>query len=334
MSSLSESQITAHLDRLCKPPGSLGTLETIALRLCRIQQTLAPTTHPRHISVFAADHGVTSEGVSAWPSEVTGAVTEVMGRGRTASGVFARSLGCAYEVIDVGLIKPCSPPVLNRASRRGTANLRRESAMSIADFHHAWSVGVERATIACDAGSMILMAGEMGIGNTTSASCLIGLMCDVEGDSVVGRGAGIDHAGLARKREVVHDAIKRVREIGKLDTRRIACEIGGLEIVSLAGFYAESAARGRAMIVDGLIATSAALITEGLHPGSRNFMLAGHQSTEPGHVAALQHLQLTPLVDLQMRLGEGTGALAALPLVDLAAVMVGQMATLSELELG
>ena len=326
-------EIANRIDQLCKPPGSLGAFESIAQKLCQIQRTLNPVTSPRHLSIFAADHGVTCEGVSAWPSAVTAAVTAVMGRGRTASGVFARSLDCNYEVIDVGLLKLCSAPVIDAAGRRSTGNLLREPAMSIAEFDHAWQVGVDRATIACNAGNVVLIGGEMGIGNTTAASCLIGLLCDVESTYIVGRGAGIDDVGLDRKREIVEKAMQRVRSLKHLTPKQFACEVGGLEIVALAGFYYESAVRGRTILLDGLIATSAALLVDTMFPGTRDFMIAGHKSSEPGHFVALENLQLKPILDLQMRLGEGTGALAALPLLDLAAVMINEMATLAELDL-
>lgn len=327
-------QINNRIDQLCKPPGSLGAIEAIARQLCQIQRTLNPITKPRHISVFAADHGVVRQGVTAWPSSVTAAVTEVMGRGRTASGVFARSLDCSYEVVDVGLLKSCSAPVIDCAGRRSTGDLLSESAMTIEDFDHAWQVGVKRASIACDAGNKILIGGEMGIGNTTPASCLIGLLCDLESETVVGRGAGIDDEGLIRKRAVVTKAMQRVRQLNDLTPQQIACEVGGLEIVALAGFYYQAAISERTILLDGLIATSAALLVDAMFPGTRDWMIAGHQSAEPGHVAALEKLQLKPILNMQLRLGEGTGALASLPLIDLASAMMNDMATLQELNLG
>jgi nicotinate-nucleotide--dimethylbenzimidazole phosphoribosyltransferase len=331
MNELSSIQISERIDQLCKPPGSLGTIESIAKQLCRIQQTLSPVIKPRHCSIFAADHGVTRQGVTSWPSDVTAAVTEVMGHGRTASGVFARSLDCQYEVIDVGILKPCSIPVINAAGRRSTGDLLVEPAMSDEEFDHAWQVGATRAKLACDAGCMLLIGGEMGIGNTTAASCIIGLFCDCDSESIVGRGAGSDDAGLLRKREVVAQAIARVRSLKPASPKQIGCEVGGLELVALAGFYHSAADRGRTVLLDGLIATAAALLADAMFPGTRDFMIAGHESSEPGHVVALNKLQLTPMLNLQMRLGEGTGALAALPLLDLAAAMMREMATLGEL---
>lgn len=331
---LDEREVQTHLDALCKPPGSLGKLETIAKRLCMVQQTLAPVTKPRHASVFAADHGVTCEGVTAWPSEVTRAVVSVMQQGRTASGVFADSLDCSYEVVDVGLLSPVAVEgcLIDASSRRGTGNLRREPAMTRAEFDHAWHVGQQRAGVACDAGAMVLIGGEMGIGNTTAASCLIGLLCNLPAEKVVGRGAGIDDNMLGHKERVVAEAMTRVSDLGSGDASEVACQVGGLEIVSLAGFYSEAAQRGRTVLVDGLIATSAALLTDAMQPRARNYMIAGHRSTEPGHLAALERLQLEPVLDLGMRLGEATGALSCLPLLDLASAMCSQMASLDELD--
>ncbi|WP_417736710.1 nicotinate-nucleotide--dimethylbenzimidazole phosphoribosyltransferase [Rosistilla oblonga] len=338
--------IQSQLAQLCKPPGSLGMIEFAATRLCETQQTLYPQTRPRNVTVFAADHGVTCEGVTAWPSEVTGAVVKVMQTGRTASGVFARTLDANYEVVDVGLLQSIhnssgdavpATSLRDAAKRRGTANLLREAAMAESDFDHAWNVGVERAEAAIAENSQVLIGGEMGIGNTTAATCLIGLLCESEIGSnvaeIVGRGAGLDDQQLSHKQQVVVAAIERVRALGPLNAKQIGCEVGGLEIVALAGFYARAAQAGRTVLIDGVIATSAAVLADAIHPGTRAQMIAGHRSTEPAHNAALAKLQLTPIVDLQMRLGEATGAIAALPILDLAAAMLCDMATLGELEL-
>ncbi len=333
-STIDAACVKVRLDNLCKPPGSLGQLETLAQRLCLIQKTLTPQTRPRQVTVFAADHGVTSEGVTAWPSSVTAAVVRVMQTGRTASGVFAQSLDCGYEVVDVGLLRPlppCGDTYIDAADRRGSGNLLHEAALREADFDHAWRVGVQRAAVACDAGKRLLIGGEMGIGNTTSASCLIGLFCKCDRNLLVGRGAGINDEQLERKRAVVDAAIRRTEALETSDAKQIACQVGGLEIVALAGFFAEAARRGSTLLVDGLIAASAALLANALAPQTCKQMIAGHRSTEPGHIVALAKLGLTPVLDLQMRLGEATGALAALPMLDLAAAMIRDMGTLDEL---
>jgi len=326
--------IARKLNGLCKPPESLGEIEVVATLLCRIQGTLSPTTKPRHVSIFAADHGVTCEGVSAWPSEVTRSVVKVMQSGRTASGVFAQSLDCGYEVVDVGLVASIdrtSPSFIDAAFRRGTGNIMREPAMSMSEFEHAWSVGSNRARIACEAGNILLIGGEMGIGNTTAASCLIGMLANAEPEAIVGRGAGVGDEGLEKKFTVVRSSIERVRALKLTSPQEIAAQLGGLEIVALAGFYTEGASRGATLLIDGMIATSAALIAFAINPMVATKMIAGHRSTEPGHMVALEQLGLNPVLDLKMRLGEATGAIAALPILDLAAEMINNMATLDEL---
>ena len=336
---LNRSQIEAQIAKLCKPVGSLGLIEEFAVRLCEIQGTFKPVTRPRSVTIFAADHGVTEEGVSAWPSHVTRSVVQMMQSSRTASGAFADVLDCEYEVVDIGLTTPLAnydAVTLDCSKRRETGNLRVQTALSDDDFEHAWHVGTERATAAVKAGSRMLIGGEMGIGNTTAATCLIALLCEVSEhyllDSIVGTGAGIDGARLAQKRKVVQDAVGRVRRHGSLTPRQIGCHVGGLEIVGLAGFYAAGAQMGVTVLIDGMISTSAALLAEVVQPGCVQQMIAGHLSTEPAHKIALKQLGLEPLLDLQMRLGEGTGALAAVPMLDLAAAMMNKMALISDLQ--
>jgi nicotinate-nucleotide--dimethylbenzimidazole phosphoribosyltransferase len=260
----------------------------------------------------------------------------VMKKRRTASGVFANQLLCEYEVVNVGLLRNLdsgdSSTCLVQASKRfGTDNLRVSSAMTDEDFEHVWEVGQARASAAAEKGCRLVIGGEMGIGNTTSASCLVSWFAGVTINQSVGRGAGIDETGMARKREVVADAIKRVRRLGDIDVKRAGRELGGLEIVALAGFYARAAELRLTIILDGFIATSAALLANAICPNVTQQMIAGHRSTEPGHLGALTHLGLSPVLELNLRLGEATGALTALPLVDLAAAMMTDMATLSEL---
>ena len=319
-------RVQDRIDRLCKPPGSLGDLEQLAATLCRLQQTTTPSTRPRAVTIFAADHGVVAEGVSAWPSTVTAAVAEVMLAQRTASGVFARELGCRYEVVDVGLLRVVRDA--KTAVRRGTANLRTGPAMTIDEATAALGVGRRSARAAIDEGCRLLIGGEMGIGNTTPATCLIARFCSLDPAEIVGRGAGVDDAGLGRKRAVVAEAVARV--VGLSDPIAIAAEVGGLEIVALAGYFLEAAASECIVLVDGLIATAAAVLAQAIDPDACDWMLATHRSVEPGHLAALDRLGLSPILDLNMRLGEATGALAALPLLDLAAAMM-TMATLDEL---
>ena len=333
------ADVQTRLNTLCKPPGSLGGLEDLAAQLCLTQRTLTPQTKPRHAAIFAADHGVTAEGVSAWPSAVTGLVVRQMANRKTASGVFADELGCSYEVVDVGLIEPLpcyEGAAVNQAQQRGTASLAASPAITLPQFQHAWQVGTQAATGALEAGARLLIGGEMGIGNTTSAVCMIALLADVtdgaQVDQMVGPGAGADDEQMIRKRAVIRQAIQRVQGLGPSHAETIACQVGGLEIVALAGYYAAASQSNCTVVVDGLIATSAALLANAIRPGCRQRMIAAHRSTEPAQQIALQHLQLKPMLDLQMRLGEATGALAALPLMDLASAMICRMATLDEMQ--
>ena len=340
VNALTRSRIEQQIAKLCKPPGSLGVIEQVAIQLCEIQRTLRPETRPRSVTIFAADHGVTREGVSAWSSSLTKSVVQMMQSARTASGAFADVLNCKYEVVDVGLKMPLNQydyVVLNRSKRRGTGNIRIEPALTEDDFQHAWNVGKERATAQVDEGSQLLIGGEMGIGNTTAATCLIARLCNLPEnefvDSIVGMGAGSDESQLAQKCKVVRDSLKRVRSLGALTPRQVGCHLGGLEIIALAGYYATGARLGATLLLDGLIATSAALLAEAVQSGTAKQMIAGHRSPEPAHQIALNELGLEPIHDLQMRLGEATGALSAVPLLDLAVAAMNKMAFIDELQL-
>ncbi|MEM9367943.1 MAG: nicotinate-nucleotide--dimethylbenzimidazole phosphoribosyltransferase [Planctomycetota bacterium] len=335
----SQAEIKARIASLCKPPGSLGVIEQVAERLCMTQRTLLPRTQPRSVTVFAADHGVTQEGVSAWPSAITRSVVEQMQHSRTASGVFADTLRCHYEVVDVGLLEPLGQygdGALNCARRRGSGNLRCEAALTEKDFQHAWQVGEERASHAIDAGNHLLLGGEMGIGNTTAATCLIALFCQLQStaeiDAIVGTGAGADASQMMRKQTAIRDAVGRVRSLGIEEPQQIGRHVGGLEIVALAGYFVGGAVRGATLLIDGVIATSAAVLAAAVQPGVQRQMMAAHRSTEPAQQVALKSLGLEPVLNLQMRLGEATGALAALPLLDLAASMINDMASIDELQ--
>jgi nicotinate-nucleotide--dimethylbenzimidazole phosphoribosyltransferase len=327
---MNPSDIQQHLDGLAKPVGSLGRLEGIAKRLCLTQQSLTPTTTPRRCVLFAGDHGVVSEGVSAWPQSVTGLMIRAIADGRSASALLAKATQTELRVIDVGSVsEPLSPRLGYRCERvrAGTRNLAIEPALTTDEFHEAFAVGQREAEEAVAAGCRMLITGEMGIGNTTSASCLTAIITGADPTDVVGRGAGADDATLSRKRQVVHTALHRYQT---LDEKSALEAMGGLEIAAMAGFIHRTCSLGRTVLLDGFVATAAALIVSCIQPDTVNQMIAAHQSAEPGHAIALQHLGLTPiLTDWQMRLGEGTGALTAVPLLDAAAAML-RMGTLAE----
>jgi nicotinate-nucleotide--dimethylbenzimidazole phosphoribosyltransferase len=328
---LTPNDVRSHLDRLTKPPGSLGRLEELATRLCTIQQTLAPRTRPRRAVLFAADHGVTSEGVTAWPASVTQAMVRNIVAGGAASSVLAQTTATELHIVDVGAFGPPLPPTANYICakvRSGSRNLAVEAALTAAEFEQAVEIGRAQAATAARDGMRVVVAGEMGIGNTTPASCLTALLSDVPVEIAVGRGAGADDAVLARKSDVVTTAVALARSRLAIDPLKAIAAVCGLEIAAMAGFFACAAELRLTIVLDGFIATAAALIAERLRPGTASAMIAAHRSAEPGHQAALDALGLVPMLDSWgMRLGEGTGALLLLPLLDAAADICSKMAT-------
>lgn len=333
---IDEAQVRARLDGLAKPRGSMGRLEDLAVRLALTQDRLDPETQPRRIVLFAGDHGVVADGVSAWPSAVTGMMVATIVAGRATSSALAAAQSCPLRLVDVGVAgrPPATAASFYRNARiaAGTASLAQGDAMTSAQFDAAWTVGAEEARAALADGARLLIAGEMGIGNTTPAACLTALLTGLDADAAVGRGAGADDAMIAVKQRIVRTSVARAREVA--DPRMAIASVGGFEIAAMAGFYAAGAAGGATLLVDGYVATAAALVAERLAPGSRARMIAAHRSAEPGHAAALATLELDPILDWSMRLGEGTGALAALPLLDSAAALLRDVATLAEIGAG
>jgi len=334
---MDRTQIWAHLDSLAKPSRSLGRLEEAAVRLAEVQGTLTPVTRPRHLVLFAGDHGVCAQGVSEWPREVTALMVSTILRGRAASSAFAAAHDCAMRVVDVGVAssyeQPTDARVPHRAARvvPGTRDLSSEPALSLQEFEAAWNVGAEEAALCAQSGDAILIAGEMGIGNTTPAACLTMLLADASADVAVGRGAGASDATLERKRNLVSRAAGQAAQLARTHVREAIAAVSGAEIAAMAGFFAEGARRGKTLLLDGYVATAAALIAERLQPGTSRQMIAAHLSAEPGHRVALKRLGLDPLLDWNMRLGEGTGALVALPMLDSAAALLRNVARIAEL---
>ena len=324
-----------HLDRLAKPPGSLGRLEDLAARLAAIGGTLAPATRPRRLVLFAADHGVAAEGVTMWPSAVTGVMIGSILGGGAACAVLAANADADLRLVDVGALADPHPERPGYRVARvgpGTANLARGPAMTPAEFDRALAVGRDEATMAHADGMAVVAAGELGIGNTTAASCLAALLGEIPVDRAVGRGAGADDATLARKRAVVAAATDRARGQLADDPRGAIAAVAGFEIVAMAGFFVEAHRLGLTIVLVGMIAAAAALIAEVLAPGTAGSMVAAHRGAEPAHGAMLARLGLDPLLgDWQLRLGEGTGALLALPLLDAAAALIAGMDTLDDL---
>lgn len=316
---------------LTKPPGALGRLEEVAIRLAALQGAVRPRLDRVQIVVFAADHGVAAEGVSAFPQAVTGEMVRNFARGGAAIGVLARELGARLEVVNLGTVNDPldARGVLHLSLGPGTANFTREAAMNVRQLASALGAGRHSAERAKLAGAQLYIGGEMGIGNTTSATALACALLDEGPARLVGPGTGLDAAGVVRKAEVIRRALERHRAALSSPLDALRC-LGGFEIAALAGAYCACAKMGLPALVDGFIATAAALVAERLCPGSRDWFFFAHASAEPGHRAMLDALGAHPLLDLGMRLGEGSGAAAAVPLLRLACALHEGMATFAE----
>lgn len=331
------TSVRSHIDGLIKPQGSLGQWEDLAERICLTQQTLMPVASPAELIVFVADHGVVQSGVSLWPSAVTTVMAEQIALGFSASAVLAKHYGVDYRVVDVGTINPPKlkhPKLSDRRIAAGTRNLLTESAMTLHEFRQALSIGVDEARMTVLRGAKVVIGGDMGIGNTTSASCLARLLADVPLDDVIGNGAGTTEQTLQAKRDAVRIATDHVLErCGRSIDEAGLAAVSGFEIVALAGFYVQAAKQKQTILLDGMIATAAALIAQKISREVVDHMIAAHQSEEPAHAAMLEQLGLEPMLKWNMRLGEGTGALALYPLVTGAVAWLTQMAKLSDLNL-
>ncbi len=322
-------------DHLTKPPGSLGALELEAARLAAVARRCPPPVpEPAALCIFAGDHGVLAQGVSPWPQEVTAQMVGTFVGGGAAATVLARHVGATVEVVDVGVASPLpAGPGLRAAKvRPGTADLSREPAMTDEEAWRALEVGLETATDLVDRGARVLVTGDMGIGNTTASAALIAAFTGRPAAEVTGRGTGIDDQRLARKVGVVERALARTAPVlGEGQSAvKILASVGGLELAALAGYVVGGAQAQVPVLLDGVVADAAALVAVALQPACAGYLFAGHRSAEPGAAAALEHLGLEPLVDLGLRLGEGTGALLALPLLQAAAKVLAEMATFSE----
>ncbi|GEM89800.1 nicotinate-nucleotide--dimethylbenzimidazole phosphoribosyltransferase [Oceanithermus desulfurans NBRC 100063] len=287
--------------------------------------------------VAAADHGVTAEGVSAYPAEVTPQMVQNFLAGGAAVNQIARVAGAEVYVLDVGVRGPEFPAherLIPARVRSGTGNLVREPAMRPAEALAALQAGENAARRAVSEGATLLAAGDMGIGNTTAAAALTAALLGLLAAEVTGRGTGVDDAAYARKVQVVERALERARgELGDLeraDPLEVAAQLGGLEIVAAAGVFLAGAAAGLPVVADGFPVTAGALLAARLEPNLSGYLFAGHRSLEPGHTRQLEALGLEPLLDLNLRLGEGTGAVLAFPVLRAAAAVLGGMATFDE----
>ena len=316
---------------LAKPPGSLGALETLGARLSAITGCCPPPRpEPAAVAVFAGDHGVVASGVTPWPSSVTAAMVRTMARGRASINALAEQVGASVTVVDVGVAEDLGDlaGVRHLNIRRGTADLAVGPAMTPEDTVAALDRGAEVAADLVAGGARLLVTGDMGIGNTTPSAALIGALTRRPAADVVGRGTGVDDETLAVKQAVVDAAIARTD--GWLDPLAILASTGGLELAALAGFCIGGAAAGVPIVVDGVIALAGLLAAERLAPGVAARCIAGHRSTEPGATVVLDELGLDPILDLGLRLGEGSGACLAVPIVQSAARLLSDVATIEE----
>jgi nicotinate-nucleotide--dimethylbenzimidazole phosphoribosyltransferase len=315
-------------DRLTKPRGALGRLESAGIQLAAIADAVPPPVPaPAVVAVFAGDHGVLAEGVTPWPAEVTGQMVANFLAGGAAINVLARHADAEVVVVDVGVATPLDyhPDTLIQAKiRAGTGNIAVEDAMTEVEAEAAMDVGANLATRLVKQGIGCLITGDMGIGNTTPSAALIAAFTGRSPEEVTGRGTGIDDEMLATKIDVVTRALART---GKRQTLATLASLGGLEIAALAGFIIGGAAAGVPVIIDGVIAGAALLVASELVPECVGYAVPGHRSTEPGASAVLQHLNLQPLLDLDLRLGEGSGACLALPVLQASAKILREMAT-------
>jgi nicotinate-nucleotide--dimethylbenzimidazole phosphoribosyltransferase len=314
------------LDAKTKPRGSLGRLEELAVQIATIRGTPAPGRLPAAVVVAAADHGVAARGVSAYPQEVTAQMLANFAAGGAAICVLARLAGAELHVLDLGVAGAPVPGVRDLRIGPGTSDLTEGPAMSEEQADQCLAAGDAVAAELADAGVGIVALGEMGIGNTTSASALAAAFLDAEPEAVCGPGTGLDAAGLERKVAAVRRGLA-VNAVNGGDPAAILNALGGFEIAFLAGVALGAADHRLVVLLDGFITGAAALAAERIRPGTRGSMVAAHRSPEPGHALVLEALELDPLLELGLRLGEGSGAALALPLLGAALATLEEMAT-------
>ncbi len=321
--------------QLTKPPGSMGVLEDLSVRLSASTGECPPVVEPTGVVVFAGDHGVHARGVSPWPQEVTAQMVSTFTAERAVVNALARQVGAAVSVVDVGVAGDLAarPGLLDRKVSRGTADLSTGPAMTRAQAERALAVGITVATDMVAAGHRLLVAGDMGIANTTSSAALIAAITGAGAERATGRGTGIDDATWRLKVDTIETALDVHADAvidRSADPVGLVAAIGGFEHAAIAGFLLGSAAARVPVVLDGVITCSAALVAQLMCAHAVDHWVSGHRSTEPGATLALQMLGLEPLLDLGLRLGEGSGAVLAVPLVQAAARLLSEVATFDD----
>jgi nicotinate-nucleotide--dimethylbenzimidazole phosphoribosyltransferase len=321
----------ARQNMLTKPAGSLGRLESLSIQIAGITAQVNPHLNHKVIVVMAGDHGVTAEGVSAYPSEVTPQMVMNFIHGGAAINVLARHVGARVTIVDMGVASPLPalPGLVSRRVALGTGNIAKGPAMTRAQGMESILSGAEIVEAEIARGLDILGTGDMGIGNTTPSAAIACALAGFSPAEIVGRGTGVDDAGLHKKISAVERALK-VNQPDPKDGLDVLAKVGGFEIGGLAGAMLGAAANRKPVMVDGFISTAAAMIAVSLAPGCRDYLIAAHRSQERGHQAMLSWLELAPLIDLDLRLGEGSGAALGLSLADVACKILNEMATFDE----
>jgi nicotinate-nucleotide--dimethylbenzimidazole phosphoribosyltransferase len=321
----------ARQDTLTKPRGALGRLEDLSVWIASCQGHCPPRQFERaRVVVFAGDHGVARSGVSAYPPEVTAQMVANIDAGGAAINTLAAIADATVRIADLAVdADPLSEQIGAHKVRRASGDIAVQDALTDEETARAIAAGQQIADEEVDAGADLLIAGDMGIGNTTAAAVLVAALTNAEPVVVVGFGSGIDDAGWARKTAVVRDALFRTRQVLP-DPVALLRSCGGADLAAIAGFCAQAAVRRTPLLLDGMAVTAAALVAERLAPGARQWWQAGHRSTEPAHTLALAALELDPILDLRMRLGEGTGATVALPVLRAAVATLSSMATFTQ----
>jgi nicotinate-nucleotide--dimethylbenzimidazole phosphoribosyltransferase len=323
--------VRKEFDGLAKPVGSLGKLENIASQIAGITHSHSPMIDPAAIALFGADHGIAADNsVTPWPQAITSQMIEVMGDGKAAVSVLARTADVYVEIVNVGaIVDSKSPNVRNERVASGTQDIRATSAMSETVVRAALEVGAATAERLIAGGSRCLVTGEVGIGNTTPSAALIAHFTNATAEQVTGRGSGIDDETYARKIEIVSNLITRVKN--EKDPIKVLSDIGGIEIAALTGYTLRAASLQVPVVLDGVITLAAGLVAQAINPDINQFCIAGHASSEPGSHIAIAHFQLQPILDLELRLGEGTGALLSIPIIRTSCQAFSGMAHISDL---
>lgn len=329
-------QAKARTAQLVMPTRALGRLHDISERLCGIQKTLTPSIEKKAVLVMAGDHGAVSDGVSAYPQEVTGAMVQTFLAGGAGINAISRHVNAEVWVVDLGIIPDVDPSELGGGDRfvvkkiaKGTANLVKGPAMSRDDAETAILTGFQLASQLFEKGVEIIGTGDMGIGNTTPSAAIGAVITGSSLEQMVGRGTGVDDDGLVRKREAIRQGIE-INQPDKADGLDVLAKVGGFEIGGIAGCVLAAAYHSRPVVIDGFISTAGALVAHTLCPTVADYMFSGHQSEESGHGAMLRYLELEPILDLGMRLGEGTGGTLAMAVIEGAVRIFRDVLTFSE----